>query len=72
MMRRLFWSAALAICLVGCSDTATSDSQDAGRAEEPAPTVFDPMTSTMDRAAAVEGINMDRKAEMDKAIDGTD
>jgi hypothetical protein len=64
--------ASLVVCLAGCSDTATSDSQDAGRAAEPPATVFDPMTSTMDRAAAVEGINMDRKDEMDKAIDGTD
>ena len=71
-MRRLLWIASLVVCLAGCSDTATSDSQDAGRAAEPPATVFDPMTSTMDRAAAVDGINMDRKDEMDKAIDGTD
>ena len=70
-MRSLLWSAVLAACLAGCSDTATSDNQDVGRAEEPAETVFDPMTSTMDRAAAVEGLNMERKDDMDKAIDGT-
>ena len=74
-MRGLLWGVPLIILLAGCSDTGTAEqatgSQDVTVDEEPAPTVFDPMISTMDEAAAVEDLSMDRKAEMDRAIDGS-
>jgi hypothetical protein len=74
-MRGLLWGIPLIILLAGCSDSGTAEkatgSQDVTVDEEPAPTVFDPMIGTMDEAAAVEDLSMDRKAEMDRAIDGS-
>jgi hypothetical protein len=74
-MRGFLWGVPLIILLAGCSDPGTAEtatgSQDVTVDEEPAPTVFDPMISTMDEAAAVEDLSMDRKAEMDRAIDGS-
>jgi hypothetical protein len=56
-MRGLLWGIPLIILLAGCSDSGTAEkatgSQDVTVDEEPAPTVFDPMISTMDEAAAV-------------------
>jgi len=65
------WSA-LAGCLllVACGGPADSvDYEDEDDISEPEETVFDPMVGTMDRAAGVEDMGMDRKDEMDKAID---
>ena len=56
--------------LAGCSNPDDAvDYEDEGDEGEVEETVFDPMVGTMDRAAAVEDMGMDRKAEMDEAID---
>jgi hypothetical protein len=56
--------------LVGCSNPDdVVDHEDEGDEGEVEETVFDPMVDTMDRAAGVEDLGMDRKAEMDEAID---
>ena len=74
-MRELLWSLSLAMLMGGCSDPvatgAANGSQDAKGGEEPPASVFDPMVETMDRAATVDGLSMSRKAEMDKAIEGS-
>jgi hypothetical protein len=67
----------LSVLLVGCgspeSSVATESAATAERerrqAAEERETVFDPMISTMDRAKGVEDINMNRKAEMDAALE---
>ena len=57
--------------LAGCSNPDdVVDYEDEGDEGEVEETVFDPMVGTMDRAAGVEDMGMDRKAEMDEAIDG--
>ena len=78
-MRGILWSLTLVMLAAGCGDTSTTANQDvkggsqnAADDDVPAATVFDPMVSTMDRAAAVEGISMSRKQEMDNAIDGSE
>jgi hypothetical protein len=56
--------------LVGCSNPDdVVDYEDEGDEGEVEETVFDPMVDSMDRAAGVEDLGMDRKAEMDEAID---
>jgi hypothetical protein len=62
----------IAVCLVlaGCNNPVDEvDHEDEGDEGEVEETVFDPMTDTMDRAAGVEDMGMDRKDEMDEAID---
>ncbi len=74
-MRGIFWGLSLAVLLASCGDTGTTGSvgsKDAQVDKEPAPTVFDPMVGTMDRAAAVEELSLSRKGELDAAIDGSD
>jgi hypothetical protein len=72
-MRGLCWSLSLAVLVASCGDAGTSAGrQDVTVDEEPAPTVFDPMVGTMDRAAAVEELSLSRKGELDAAIDGSD
>ena len=67
---RIWVVMAASLVLAGCGQPAEEvdheDEGDQGEAEE---TVFDPMVGTMDRAAGVEDLGMDRKAEMDEAID---
>jgi major membrane immunogen (membrane-anchored lipoprotein) len=73
-----------ALLIVGCSEPVDSDAQsnadeynneydeyDNEYSDEYAEEgVFDPMISTMDRAAGVEDLSMSRKEEMDNAIEG--
>jgi hypothetical protein len=69
---RLWVLIAGCLVLAGCSDPVDEvDHEDEGDEGEVEETVFDPMTDTMDRAAGVEDMGMDRKDEMDKAIDGS-
>jgi hypothetical protein len=48
------------------SATADRERREAAAERE---NVFDPMVSSMDRARGVEDINMNRKAEMDAALE---
>ena len=58
------------LLLAGCGQPAEEvDYEDADDQDEAEETVFDPMVGTMDRAAGVEDLGMDRKDEMDEAID---
>jgi hypothetical protein len=67
----------LLVLLVACGSpdsSVTTDSSattDRERREAAAEreNVFDPMVSSMDRARGVEDINMNRKAEMDAALE---
>ena len=65
----------LAACGGGSDATNSQSQQNTSKQQqtnEPKETVFDPMISTMDRAAGVEDMNMSRKAEMDAAIEGSE
>jgi hypothetical protein len=72
----LFLITILAAC-GGPADNSANSSGTSSQAEqrqveerpEDRETVFDPMVSTIDRAKGVEAINMNRKAEMDAALD---
>jgi hypothetical protein len=59
---------AIITCLTLTMLTACS-SPDEGSAEvEDKETIFDPMVETIDKAAEVEGILMQQKADMDEAV----
>jgi hypothetical protein len=59
---------AITLCLTLTMLTACG-SPDEGSAEaEDKETVFDPMVETIDKAAAVEDIMMQQKADMDEAL----
>jgi len=70
---RLSLTGLLIAALAGCG-APPADEQEAGVAPEPGSqeaeeTVFDDMIQTQDRARAVEGVVMDRKQDLDTAID---
>ena len=77
-MSKLIALVVAGLMLAACepkSDTASQADAVAGKtpdAEERSETVFDPMTSTMDRAQGVEGMGVDRKAAMDEAMEGSE
>ena len=52
----------------GSPDSSGSAAEDEERPED-RETVFDPMVGTIDRAKGVEDMNMQRKDEMDRAIE---
>lgn len=54
------------------SDYDDSDYEEESYKEDGEEGVFDPMVGSMDRARGVEDMGMDRKDEMDAAIDGTE
>lgn len=63
----------VAACLVisacsGSPDGSGSAAEDEERPED-RETVFDPMVGTIDRAKGVEDLNMQRKDEMDRALE---
>ena len=66
----------LALAVAACSGAAPDsaaektggNAADAGQDES----VFDPMVGTMDRAAGVEELGIDRKAQTDAAVEGSE
>ncbi|TDJ45439.1 MAG: hypothetical protein E2O50_01495 [Gammaproteobacteria bacterium] len=71
-MRGIFWSLSLAVLLAGCGDagtTTSADSQDTQVDEERAPTVFDPMIGTMDRARGVQDLSNNRMDELNRQLE---
>ncbi|GMR17021.1 MAG: hypothetical protein BMS9Abin32_074 [Gammaproteobacteria bacterium] len=65
----------LTLSIVSCGGSS-GDSSGSGGGEqavkEDKETIFDPMLSTIDKANAVEGINMKAKDDLDRAIDEAD
>jgi hypothetical protein len=62
----------LAVLLASCGDASTTTSaggQDAAVDEELAPTVFDPMVGTMDRARGVEDLSNNRMDELNRQLE---
>ena len=60
------------VLLAGCGDAGTTTSaasQDTQVDEEPAPTVFDPMVDTMDRARGVEDLSANRMDELNRQLE---
>ena len=71
-MRGIFWSLSLAVLVASCGDAGTTTSagkQDAPVEEELAPTVFDPMIGTMDRARGVEDLSNNRMDELNRQLE---
>ena len=63
----------LAVLLASCGDASTTTTtsaggQDASVDEELAPTVFDPMVGTMDRARGVEDLSNNRMDELNRQL----
>jgi hypothetical protein len=60
--------AAIILCLTLTMLTACGSPDEGSVEAEDKETVFDPMVETIDRAAAVEDIVMQQKADMDEAL----
>jgi hypothetical protein len=70
-MHKLLVSLLALSSLAACSNSAS----DSGQAETvgdkaPAPTVFDPMLQTMDRAQDAANLSLTRKEELDRQMEG--
>jgi hypothetical protein len=59
---------AIIVCLTLTILTACGSSDEGSAEAEDKETIFDPMVETIDKAAEVEGLVMQQKADMDEAL----
>jgi hypothetical protein len=70
MRPRLWFSTALVIALAGCGGSPPAEQQ--AEKTAPRPTVFDPLTSTIDRAQGVQQTVDAQAAEQRKRIEAAE
>ena len=71
-MHKMLPAISVMLALTACDGAGDTSGTKAQPAEPPRETVFDPLVGTLDKAAGVEDLTMDRKEDMDAALEGAE